>query len=67
MGKTKAKIIFWSPKASKPVGGEERKEQGEEEEEEEEEEEGQTKAWERRPRVGTGATSTSLVETLDGE
>ena len=49
MGKTKAKIIFWSPKASKPVGGEERKEQGEEEEEEEEEEgegegeEGQTK------------------------
>ena len=38
MGKTKAKIIFWSPKASKPVGGEERKEQGEEEEEEEEEE-----------------------------
>ena len=53
MGKTKAKIIFWSPKASKPVGGEERKKQGEEEEEEEEEEgkgeEGQTKARERRP------------------
>ena len=24
MGKTKAKIIFWSPKARKPVGGEER-------------------------------------------
>ena len=39
MGKTKAKIIFWSPKASKPVGGEERKKQGEEGEEEEEEEE----------------------------
>ena len=47
MGKAKTKIIFWSPKASKPVGGEERKEQEEEEEEEEEEEgegeEGQTK------------------------
>ena len=43
MGKTKAKIIFWSPKASKPVEGEERKEQGEEEEEEGEGEEGQTK------------------------
>ena len=46
MGKTKAKIIIWSPKASKPVGGE-RIKQGEEEEEEEEEEgegeEGQTK------------------------
>ena len=26
-----------------------------------------TKARERRPRVGTGATPTSLVETLDGE
>ena len=35
MGKTKAKKFIWSPKASKPVGGE-----GESQEEEEKEEEG---------------------------
>ena len=37
------------------------------EQEEEKEEEKKIKARERRPRVGTRATSTSLVETRDGE
>ena len=35
MGKTKAKKFIWSPKASKPVGGEERAKRRKKKEEEE--------------------------------